>query len=201
MGKIDFDELFFRKETLLTCEDYADIECNDCVGCENSCCREISAQITLDSFDVALLKEGLGKSFDEMLDEGLIALKYINGAVVPIFANKEDRHECIFLRDDGRCSIHPWRAGICRMYPVARMWQENGKFAYYLQPGECVHRSTARTKISDWLGYEDIKAYEKSISEYHIRLLKYRSDFQQARTAEEREMIKESFFDENFRGK
>ena len=199
MGSYDFDDIFFRKETLLTAEDYADIECNDCVGCENSCCRELSGAITLDSWDMALLKKGLGKSFDELLEEKLITLRYINGAVVPTFALKKDKKECVFLRDDGRCSIHPWRAGICRMYPVARMWQGNGRFSYYLQPGECVHRSTARTKISDWLGYEDVKTYEAEISAYHLRLQEYRTQYAAERGPKELARIRERFFDANFR--
>jgi len=199
MARVEFDDIFFRRETLLTADDHADIECSDCIGCENSCCRELSASITLDSYDMALLKKGLTKSFDEFLAENLVELRLINGAVVPILGNKPDKSECVFLREGGRCSIHPYRAGICRMYPLARLWQGNGNFAYYLQPGECTHRATKSTKVADWLGYEDTEAYEKEVKAYHARLKEYRMQYISARTPEEKQKIQENFFNRNFR--
>ena len=199
MGRVEFDDIFFRRETLLTADDHADIECNDCIGCENSCCRELSSSITLDSFDMALLKRGLGKSFDELLEENLSEFKMINGAPVPILGNKPDKSECVFLREDGRGSIHPYRAGICRMYPLARLWQGNGNFAYYLQPGECTHRTTKSTKVADWLGYEDMEAYEKEIKAYHARLKEHRMQYISATAQEDRYRIQENFCNRNFR--
>lgn len=199
MARIDFDEVFLRREKLLTAEDHADIECSDCVGCENSCCRELSAQITLDSFDMALLKEGLDKTFDELLAEGLIELRLINGAEVPILGNKPDKRECIFLKDDGRCNIHPFRAGICRMYPLARLWQGNGNFAYYLQPGECTHRTVKSTRIADWLGYPNMEKYESEVKAFHARLKEYRLAYVTEPDPDRKICIREDFFDSNYR--
>lgn len=199
MNKFDVDDFLTRREQLLSAYDYADIECNDCIGCENSCCREISGEITLDSWDIALLKEGLGKTFDELISEGRITINEVNGAAVPIFASKPDKKECVFLKDDGRCSIHPYRAGICRMYPLARLWQGNGNFAYYLQKGECVHRTTARTRVSDWLGYSDVSQYESAVRVYHAALKEYRMKYVCSPDPDERKKIMEDFFDSNFR--
>ena len=30
----------------------------------------------------------------------------------------EDSESCTFLDENGRCSIHPFRPGICRLFPL-----------------------------------------------------------------------------------
>lgn len=194
----DLDDFFTREEELLGADDEAELECSDCLGCTN-CCRELSAAITLDAWDVALLKEGLHLSFDEMVEKGYISFTEQGKALLPIFGNKPDRSECIFLGEDGRCSIHPYRAGICRMYPLARLWRADGRFSYYLQRGECEHRKREKKLISEWLGYPDTAAYEQTISAYHLRLNAYREQCVCARTDEELSRIRQQFISDNFR--
>ena len=60
------------------------------------------------------------------------------------------------------------------MFPLARVYHEDGSFSYFMQPGECTRNNGVKIKISKWLGYPDIKSYEKEVREYHdaLRLLK-----------------------------
>jgi len=194
----DLDDFFTGNEEYLTADDMAEVVCNDCLGCKN-CCRELSAAITLDAWDVALLKEGLGKSFDELLDDGSLKLEISDGVLLPTFGNKSDAPECVFLGENGRCTIHPYRAGICRMYPLARRWRADGSFAYYLQKNECPNRTGEKMKVSEWLGYPDTDAYETAIRSYRLRLTEYRRICAGRHTPEELHEIRQRFFDDNFR--
>ena len=124
----DLDDFFTSDIEYLAASDEAAVVCNDCLGCTN-CCRELSAAIRLDSWDIAVLRAGLHKTFDELISDGCISIQTEDKVALPIFANKPDKKECVFLGDNGRCSIHPYRAGICRMYPLARMWHDNGTFS------------------------------------------------------------------------
>ena len=195
----DLDDMFPKNNELLSSSDEADIECNDCIGCDTCCCREISATVILDSWDIALLKKGTGKTFDEMVEEGLLRIIEFDGLKLPAFGMKKEKYECCFLNDAGRCTVHPYRSGICRLYPLARLWKEDGSFAYYLQKGECVHRTTAKTKVSDWLGYDDIESYEKAVREYHDRLKAAKRAVYSTNSEEQRRNIADRFIDDNFR--
>jgi len=194
----DLDDFFNDNNIYLQASDMAQVVCNDCRGCTN-CCRELSAAITLDAWDMKMLTEGLEKSFDELLEEGSIALAVSDGVLLPIFGNKKDRAECVFLGDDGRCTIHSYRAGICRMYPLARRWKADGNFAYYLQKGECPNRTGEEMTVSEWLGYDDIYAYEQAIRAYRLRLNEYRRACAAAKDGSELEMIRRKFLNDNFR--
>lgn len=53
------------------------------------------------------------------------------------------------MNEEGRCSIHALRPGVCRLFPLGRYY-ENGSFQYFLQTGECtaVH---SKVKVSKWI--------------------------------------------------
>ena len=194
----DLDDFFTDNIEYLTAESEAALICNDCLGCTN-CCRELSAAIRLDSWDIAMLKKGLGRSFDELISDGCISIITEDGAALPIFANKPDKKECVFLNENCRCGIHPYRAGICRMYPLARMWHDDNTFSYYLQKGECPNLTGEKIQIAVWLGYPDTESYEQEITAYHARLKKYRRACRLCTDETERKALHEAFFDSNFR--
>ncbi len=73
---------------------------------------------------------------------------------------------CPFLSQAGRCSIHPFRPGMCRLYPMGRYYTEGG-FRYILQKDECTDREKTSVLLQDWLGIENLARYESYILDWH----------------------------------
>ena len=192
----DIDEKQITPDKLMSSSDMAKLGCNDCAGC-SQCCRDRAAGIVLDKYDVALLKESLNYSFEGLLNAGLVDLRVIDGVVLPTLGTKNKTEECIFLNENGRCSIHDARPGICRMFPLARIYNEDGSFSYFIQEGECERRTGVKIKISKWLGYPDIKGYEKAVREYHDKLVDVREKSRDL-SAEERGALQKAFLVEMF---
>ena len=105
----------------------------DTAGCEgcHKCCTGMGCSIVLDPYDVWQIKNGLGKSFQELLNDGSIELNMVDGLILPNLKMGEDER-CAFLNEEGRCSIHSLRPGICRIFPLGRIY-ENGDYRYFLQ--------------------------------------------------------------------
>ena len=102
--------------------------------------------------------------------------------------------ECVFLDENGRCSVHSARPGICRMFPLARLYHEDGSFSYFIQEGECSKPTGVKIKISKWLGYKDIRAYEAFVRRYHDALRDLRKK-QETLPVEERSALQRSFLE------
>ena len=177
-------------------EDYAPVGCNDCAGC-SSCCTDTAVMIVLDEFDMKLLKEGLNYSFEGMLQQGMIQLQVVDGIVLPGLGTDENG-ACVFLREDGRCSIHRYRPGICRMFPLARIYHEDGSFSYFLQEGECDRRTGEKIRIADWIGYKDMDAYEKAVQEYHDSLSLLREYCAESSSPQEITQLQTEFLRKHF---
>ena len=190
----EIDEKLIRPESLMSSSDMAKLGCNNCEGCSD-CCRDRAEMITLDACDVRLLKKYLKLSFYELLEKGLAVLSVADGIVLPSLGKKDSIDECIFLDEKGKCSIHEARPGICRMFPLARIYHEDGSFSYFMQPDECSRSNGVKIKISKWLGYPDIRAYEKEVREYHDALRSLRERCAAARSAEEQTGLQKLFLE------
>lgn len=81
----------------------------------------------------------------------------------------EEAMVCPYLGEDGRCTIHAFRPGICRLYPLGRSW-EGGEFRYILQTGECKHCKGTKIKVKKWLGIPDLSSYEAFCRDWHSLL-------------------------------
>ena len=79
---------------------------------------------------------------------------------------QEEAMVCPYLGEDGRCTIHDFRPGICRLYPLGRSW-ENGDFRYILQINECTHCNGTKIKVKKWLGIPNLAAYEAFCRDWH----------------------------------
>ncbi|MCR5148870.1 MAG: YkgJ family cysteine cluster protein [Eubacterium sp.] len=73
---------------------------------------------------------------------------------------------CRFLNDAGRCSIHPYRPGICRLFPLGRIY-EGRTFKYFLQVNECSKKNRTKVKVSKWIDTEDIEKYTAFVTKWH----------------------------------
>ena len=159
-------------------------DCQDCRGCCD-CCKGMGDSVVLDPYDVWRLGLGLHKSADELLSKELV-LSVVDGNILPHLAMKGEEESCVFLNEEGRCSVHEHRPGFCRLFPLGRYYQENG-FSYILQIHECSNRNRTKVKVKKWIDTPDLKRYEKFVYDWHEFLLKVQEIFYKA---EDKELAK-----------
>lgn len=147
--------------------DMAKIGCNDCVGCSD-CCHGMGESIVLDPYDMYQLTKNLSKTPEELLQREL-AFGMVDGVILPHLSLQGKEEGCLFLNEQGRCSIHSFRPGFCRLFPLGRIY-ENGTFSYFVQIHECDRVGKVKVKIAKWLGIPKIHQYEEFISDWHYFL-------------------------------
>lgn len=152
---------------LYTLNDMVKADCNDCKGC-SACCRGMGESIVLDPLDVYRLCEGLGQTFEQLLADKL-ELHVVDGIVLPNLKMAGEAEQCTFLNAEGRCTIHAFRPGICRIFPLGRLY-ENGSFSYFLQIHECRNHNRTKVKVKKWIDTPEIAKYEKYIIDWHYFL-------------------------------
>ena len=160
----------------VTMEDISDgriYELNDMVKCDtgdckdcHKCCGGMGTSIVIDPYDVWRLKKELNLGFENLLQKSYIELNMVDGLILPNLKMNE-KDTCSFLDENGRCSIHAARPGICRIFPLGRVYDENG-FKYFVQKGQCAkEKSLAKTKVKKWIDTEDITINQKYILKWH----------------------------------
>lgn len=147
--------------------DMVKLGCQECAGC-SSCCHDMGSSIVLDPYDVYRLTRASGWSFEQML-EYCLELNVVDGVILPNLKMNEEGNQCTFLNEEGRCSIHDARPGICRLFPLGRIY-ENGSFQYFLQVHECKKENRTKVKISKWLETPQLKQYEEFVCQWHYYL-------------------------------
>lgn len=155
--------------------DLAKTDCLGCHGC-SKCCKGMGESILLDPYDVWQLTTGLARGFQEMMSLEEVGLKVVDGVILPHLKMNGTEEKCSFLNEEGRCSIHSFRPGICRLFPLGRYYDEKGMH-YILQTQECDHPK-AKIKIQKWLDITDLTQYEAYIYDWHC-LLKQAEELQQ----------------------
>lgn len=159
---IDLNEISDGK--LYGNNDMVKADCGGCKGCCD-CCRGMGSSIILDPLDVHRITSGLGKTFHELMGES-IELGIVDGIILPNLKMTGKEEACFFLNDNGRCSIHSYRPGICRLFPLGRFY-ENHTFKYFLQVHECQKSDRTKIKVRKWINTPDIRRYEKYILDWH----------------------------------
>ncbi|WP_408070781.1 YkgJ family cysteine cluster protein [Butyrivibrio sp. JL13D10] len=162
---VDLKEISDGK--LYDINDMAKLGVDDCSGC-HACCCGMGDSITLDPYDVYRLEKGLHKSFEMLLAENL-ELRVADGVILPCLKMKETSDSCTLLNDEGRCSIHAFRPGICRLFPLGRIF-ENNTHKYFLQVHECKKQRQTKLKIKKWLDTPELGKYESYIDKWHYFL-------------------------------
>ena len=158
---------------LYTSNDLVKAGCNDCNGC-SSCCKGMGNSLVLDPYDICQMTNGLNVTFMELL-EGKLQLNVVDGVILPNMAMAGKDEACGFLNSEGRCGIHDIRPGICRLFPLGRYYEnvqfsENNTFKYIIQINECKKENRTKVKIKNFLGIENLKEYEKYITDWHYFL-------------------------------
>lgn len=144
--------------------DMVKADCNGCSGC-HACCEHMEQTILLDPLDVFNMEKGLSAGFETLLLRG-IDLKVFEGVILPVLRMDGVEERCSFLDSEGRCSIHAYRPGICRLFPLGRIY-ENGSFSYFLQTGECSYKNKTKVKVKKWIDCPDLERNQKFINDWH----------------------------------
>ena len=164
--EIDINEVSDGK--LYKANDMVKCDTNDCEGCFE-CCRFVGDTIILDPYDIYNLCRATAKSFAQLLSEEKIELHMVDGLMLPNIKTGDESSACGFLREDGRCGIHDYRPGFCRLFPLGRIYNENG-FNYFLQIHECPRVGRSKIKVKKWLGIPQLAEYEKFVLVWHDHL-------------------------------
>ena len=163
---VDLNEISDGK--LYTSNDMVKADCYECQGC-SACCRGIGKSIILDPIDLFHLKQATGKDFAGLLNQE-IELNVVDGMILPNLKMDPKTDACPFLDENERCGIHAFRSGICRLFPLGRLYEEEG-FRYFLLTKECKKENRGKVKVKKWLGITNLKAYEQYISDWHQFIL------------------------------
>ena len=159
---IDMNEISDGK--LYDVNDMVKADCNDCKGC-SACCQGMGQSILLDPLDIYTLTVGLNTSFEQLLAEA-IELNVVDGVILPNLKMTSEKDACYFLNENGRCSIHSFRPGICRLFPLGRFY-ENHDFKYFLQVHECKNPNKTKVKVKKWIDTPNHQENKKYIIDWH----------------------------------
>ena len=146
--------------------DLVKLDTGGCAGC-SACCHSMESTIVLDPYDMWRLQERRGFTLETLLD-GHAQLSVCDGLILPVLTMNGPYESCSFLDENGRCSIHDARPGICRLFPLGRIY-EGGDFRYFLQTREC-GKGKAKVRIRKWLDTPDMAQYERFILDWHAFL-------------------------------
>lgn len=160
---MNLDEISDGK--LYEANDMVRLGCGDCAGC-SACCHGMGDTIILDPYDIWQLTGNLHRTFEQLLSQGKIALAVYDGVILPHLCLEGAQEGCPFLSVEGRCSIHSFRPGLCRLFPLGRLYEDNS-FRYFIQVHECRKESRTKLKIKKWLDIPEIRRYEQFISCWH----------------------------------
>ena len=147
--------------------DLVKADCNDCTGC-SACCQGMGNSIILDPLDIYRLTTNLNCTFDALLADK-IELNMVDGIILPNLKMSGREEKCAFLNEEGRCSIHPFRPGICRIFPLGRFY-ENKSFQYFIQVNECPKPNKTKIKVRKWIDTENVLKNQRFIKDWHYLL-------------------------------
>ena len=164
---------------LYSSNDMVKVGCHDCTGC-SACCCDMGESILLDPMDVWHLERNLGQSFEQLL-AGAIDLHVEDGLILPNLkmAPSAAGPKCSFLNEEGRCSIHGFRPGICRLFPLGRNY-EGEKLSYFLLSDVCPAKNKSKMKVSKWLEVDGMKDYERFLEKWHALTKSHRQTQQKS---------------------
>lgn len=144
--------------------DMVKVDCGDCKDC-SACCENMGDSIWLDPVDLYTLTRNLNTSFEQlMLDK--IELHVTDGVILPNLKMTGERNCCSFLDEGGRCSIHTFRPGICRIFPLGRQY-EGERLDYILLQDACQKKQHSKVKVKKWLDTPELKQNQAYLIAWH----------------------------------
>ena len=165
--------------------DMVKADCKNCERC-SSCCEGMGSSIVLTPLDIYALTKNMNCTFEQLMAEK-IELNVVDGMILPNLKMSGVKEKCAFLTSEGRCSIHAFRPGICRIFPLGRYYDEKG-FRYFLQIHECKKENRGKIKVRKWIDIPDLKQHEKFIMDWHTLLMELEERIQKSDDAEIKSM-------------
>lgn len=159
--------------------DMVKTDCNDCEGCF-ACCTGMGRSVILDPLDIHRLSVYLNRTMEELLIDK-IELNVADGVILPNLKMSGEEERCAFLNEKGRCSIHPYRPGLCRLFPLGRYYS-NHEFQYFLQIHECRKENKSKIKVRKWIDTPDLKNNQRFIICWHDLLIEIEEKIQNSRS-------------------
>ena len=147
----------------------------DAGGCKDCswCCEDMCDTISLDPYDIYSLCKGLGKDYNTLLSEEFIVIDLHNLVSMPHINDRGSG--CGFLNEKRRCTVHDFRPGICRLFPMGRYYHDD-TVSYIIQTHACKKEEREEVRVCDWLEITDIDSYEEYVLRWHA-VVKKISDF------------------------
>ena len=157
-------------------EDLVKVDTKGCVDC-GICCHNIGDLVVLTPYDVYSMFQKCKKSFEALLGQH-ISLREEKKVLLPYLKMEGEDLHCSFLDEQGRCQIHTHRPNICRLFPLGRIYENDG-FKYFLQVNNCVMPHLGEMKVRDWLNIKQYEDNKEMIFEWHqfIKALSFRLKF------------------------
>ena len=150
----------YRSSDMVKCDT---LGCRDC----GDCCHAMNGLIVLDPYDIWRFAAAASLSFGELM-QSHAELVLSDGLTLPALAMNGPFDACSFLDEKGRCSVHAARPGICRLFPLGRVYEDRG-FHYFLQVNEC-GKARSKVRVKKWVDTPDLARYEEYIREWHYFL-------------------------------
>lgn len=147
--------------------DMVKADCGGCEGC-HACCQGMGTSIQLDPLDVHRLCQGLGIGAGELFS-GKAELNAAEGLILPNLKMAGSKEACLFLDERGRCLVHAFRPGICRIFPLGRYY-EGDSFRYFLQVRECRKEPRLKVKVKKWIDTPELSENQRFIADWHYFL-------------------------------
>ena len=77
-----------------------------------------------------------------------------------------DEDACAFLDKNGRCGIHSFRPGICRLFPLGRDYGD-GRIQYIFLVNGCQKQERTKVKVRKWIDTPDVDIEEEFLLKLH----------------------------------
>ena len=172
-------------------EDFVNADPNGCDNC-HACCLGVSDYVAINPFDFYQMLKGSRKTFEVLMADNLICVEEQKLSLPFLKTHGEEEH-CSFLNSEGRCSIHSTRPDICRLFPLARVYDTDG-FHYTLQVNACIKPELDSVMVQSHIQIKLPKEYTAFIWSWYlvIKALRFRLKF--VRGEEDLKAVQELFW-------
>ncbi len=135
----------------------------------------------LDPWDIWKLETNLKETFGGLLRDK-IELHVEEGLILPHLKMQGAEERCGFLNQEGRCGIHAFRPGLCRLFPLGRAY-EGQTLQYFLLENACPNGRT-KVRVRKWLDIEDCRNYTAFLIRWHDLRKRLQEEFAEKEAAE-----------------